>query len=70
MLYFAEKDNDNQGPAARPRAREGPPGARAARRRNVNRRGRMQMADDDSGEPGIFVLNIKLIENFQTVQNL
>lgn len=29
------------------------------------------MADDDSGEPGrdssIFVLNIKLMENFQTV---
>lgn len=35
--------------AARPRAREGPPGARAGGARRRNRRGRMQMADGDSG---------------------
>ncbi|WAR21495.1 DDRGK-like protein [Mya arenaria] len=38
--------------AGRPRAREGPPGARAGGMRRRNRRGRMQMADGDSDEEG------------------
>lgn len=46
---LAKKNENREGqPAARPRAREGPPGARGVRRRNV-RRGRMQMQNDDSG---------------------
>lgn len=45
-----EKQNEEAraATAARPRARDAPPGGRAVRRR-VNRGNRMQIRDDDSG---------------------